>query len=71
MLIVAGLDTVQRVYAIGKPPEDQICLFKHLKNVVVLPSAGAEFSIFKLDSMLKICAFRLQVSSIVSKWRGC
>ncbi|KAJ7578483.1 calcium:hydrogen antiporter [Mycena floridula] len=28
---------VQRVYAIGKPPADQLCLFAHLKNVVVLP----------------------------------
>ncbi|KAF7980169.1 hypothetical protein HWV62_39639 [Athelia sp. TMB] len=32
---------IQRVFAIGKPPEDQICLFRHLKNVVVLPCTGA------------------------------
>jgi hypothetical protein len=31
---------VQTVFAIGKPPEDQMCLFRHLKNVVVLPSVG-------------------------------
>ena len=31
---------VQRVYAIGKPPEDKLCLFSHLKNCVVLPSVG-------------------------------
>ncbi|KAL0581131.1 hypothetical protein V5O48_000920 [Marasmius crinis-equi] len=31
---------VQRVQAIGKPPADQLCLFAHLKNVVVLPCAG-------------------------------
>lgn len=29
---------IQRVYAIGKPPADQLCLFSHLRNVVVLPS---------------------------------
>ncbi|EGN95598.1 hypothetical protein SERLA73DRAFT_162413 [Serpula lacrymans var. lacrymans S7.3] len=32
---------VQRVYAIGKPPANKLCLFSHLKNVVVLPSVGA------------------------------
>ncbi|KAF9246394.1 RNA dependent RNA polymerase-domain-containing protein [Melanogaster broomeanus] len=31
---------VQRVYAIGKPPEDQVCLFAHMKNVVVFSSTG-------------------------------
>jgi len=31
---------VQRVYAIGKPPEDKLCSFRNLKNVVVLPSVG-------------------------------
>ncbi|KAF9526964.1 RNA dependent RNA polymerase-domain-containing protein [Crepidotus variabilis] len=31
---------VQRVYAIGEPPDDQRCLFKHLRNVVVMPSQG-------------------------------
>ncbi|KIJ69127.1 hypothetical protein HYDPIDRAFT_23984 [Hydnomerulius pinastri MD-312] len=31
---------VQRVYAIGPPPEDQLCLFSHLKNVVVFSSTG-------------------------------
>ncbi|KAG6331650.1 hypothetical protein ID866_7441 [Astraeus odoratus] len=31
---------IQRVYAIGKPPEDQICLFGHLRNVVVFSSIG-------------------------------
>lgn len=33
--------TVQRVRAIGKPPADMLCLFRDLKNVVVLPSVGA------------------------------
>jgi RNA-dependent RNA polymerase len=32
---------VQRVYAVGKPPEDKICFFRGLKNVVVLPAVGA------------------------------
>ncbi|KAF8639230.1 hypothetical protein AX17_001715 [Amanita inopinata Kibby_2008] len=40
---------IQRVDAIGKPPEDKVCLFSHLKNVVVLPSDGDNRS---LASML-------------------
>ncbi|KAG6916647.1 hypothetical protein DXG01_005933 [Tephrocybe rancida] len=32
---------VQRVRAIGKPPDGMLCLFAHMKNVVVLPSVGA------------------------------
>lgn len=34
--------TVQRVTAIGKPevPDGQICLFEHMRNVVVLPTVG-------------------------------
>ncbi|THG97697.1 hypothetical protein EW026_g4356 [Hermanssonia centrifuga] len=31
---------VQRVRAIGKPPDGGLCLFRNLKNVVVLPSVG-------------------------------
>jgi RNA-dependent RNA polymerase len=31
---------VQRVYAVGKPPDDKMCFFRGLKNVVVLPSIG-------------------------------
>ncbi|KAI8980167.1 RdRP-domain-containing protein [Trametes punicea] len=31
---------VQRVKAIGKPPDDMVCFFRHLRNVVVLPSVG-------------------------------
>jgi RNA-dependent RNA polymerase len=31
---------VQRVYAVGEPPEDKICFFRGLKNVVVLPAVG-------------------------------
>jgi RNA-dependent RNA polymerase len=33
--------SVQRVYAIGEPPKDQLCFFRDLKNVVVLPAVGA------------------------------
>ena len=33
--------TVQRVYAVGEPPEDKPCFFRGLKNVVVLPAVGA------------------------------
>ncbi|KAL0061487.1 hypothetical protein AAF712_011710 [Marasmius tenuissimus] len=32
---------VQHVFAIGKPSADTICLFTHLKNVVVLPCTGS------------------------------
>ncbi|KAF8226752.1 RdRP-domain-containing protein [Tricholoma matsutake] len=35
---VAHPGDVQRVFAIGKPPEGKLCLFAHMKNVVVLPS---------------------------------
>lgn len=31
---------VQRVNAVGKPPDDKICFFRGLKNVVVLPAVG-------------------------------
>ena len=33
--------TVQRVYAVGEPPEGKLCFFRGLKNVVVLPAVGA------------------------------
>jgi len=32
--------SVQQVYAVGKPPEDKICFFRDLKNVVVLAAVG-------------------------------
>lgn len=31
---------VQRVFAIGKPPDGKLCFFRGLKNVVVLPAQG-------------------------------
>jgi RNA-dependent RNA polymerase len=31
---------IQRVFAIGEPPKDKLCLFKNLKNCVVLPSTA-------------------------------
>jgi RNA-dependent RNA polymerase len=31
---------VQRVYAIGEPPQGKLCFFRGLKNVVVLPAVG-------------------------------
>ncbi|KZT71262.1 RdRP-domain-containing protein [Daedalea quercina L-15889] len=31
---------VQRVYAVGKPPDDKVCFFRNTRNVVVLPSTG-------------------------------
>ncbi|KAF8798201.1 RdRP-domain-containing protein [Phlegmacium glaucopus] len=38
---VAHPGDVQRVRAVGKPPPGMLCLFSHLKNVVVLPSVGS------------------------------
>ena len=37
MLIIP---TVQRVFAVGEPPEGKECFFRGLKNVVVLPAVG-------------------------------
>lgn len=37
---MADESIVQRVYAIGPPPKDRVCLFGHLKNVVVFPTTG-------------------------------
>ncbi|KAJ7286202.1 RNA dependent RNA polymerase-domain-containing protein [Mycena rebaudengoi] len=42
---VVHLGDIQRVTAIGKPPEGMLCLFAGLKNVVVLPSAGESRSL--------------------------
>jgi len=33
---------VQQVFAVGKPPDDKVCFFRGLKNVVVLPAVGAQ-----------------------------
>ena len=33
---------VQQVYAVGEPPDDKVCFFRGLKNVVVLPAIGAQ-----------------------------
>ena len=49
---------VQRVYAIGKPPSDKLCLFAHLKNVVVLPSVGT------FSSQFNACIYSLFVSPV-------
>ncbi|KAG6814591.1 hypothetical protein H0H92_000120 [Tricholoma furcatifolium] len=55
---------VQRVRAIGKPPEGMLCLFAHMKNVVVLPSVasklgggdldGDQFSVIFHDPLLPV-----------------
>ncbi|KAF7311429.1 RNA-dependent RNA polymerase [Mycena kentingensis (nom. inval.)] len=38
---IVHLGDIQRVQAIGKPPEGMLCSFDGLKNVVVLPSTAA------------------------------
>ncbi|KAJ6618813.1 RNA dependent RNA polymerase-domain-containing protein [Mycena sp. CBHHK59/15] len=42
---VSHLGDVQRVQAIGKPPDGMLCLFAGLKNVVVLPSTDRHRSL--------------------------
>ncbi|KAJ7112452.1 RNA dependent RNA polymerase-domain-containing protein [Mycena crocata] len=42
---ITHLGDVQRVQAIGKPPEGMLCLFAGLKNVVVLPSTDRNRSL--------------------------
>jgi len=37
------LPSVQRVYAVGMPPENKICFFRDLMNVAVLPAVGTSF----------------------------
>ena len=36
---------VKRVWAVGKPPEDKLCFFRNLKNVVVFPTSGESYFI--------------------------
>ncbi len=31
---------MQRVRLVGEPPKDKSCFFRHLRNVVVMPSRG-------------------------------
>ena len=53
---VKFLPTVQRVRAIGKPPAGMLCLFSHLKNVVVLPSVGrSKFLVSNLYRFHYLC----------------
>jgi hypothetical protein len=44
---------------VGKPPEDKICFFRGLKNVVVFPAVGAYLQI---PPMLLSMYWPLQVS---------
>ncbi|KAF7775922.1 hypothetical protein Agabi119p4_4315 [Agaricus bisporus var. burnettii] len=37
---VAHIGDVQRVRAIGKPPQGKLCLFSHIKNALVMSSQG-------------------------------
>ena len=46
--------TVQRVYAVGEPPEDKICFFRGLKNVVVLPAVGAYQQVSYMPSLTNL-----------------
>lgn len=55
--------SVQRVYAIGEPPKDKTCFFRHLKNVVVLPGAGA------FPCSLRILCCNNPCSQVGGPWR--
>ncbi|KAG2366052.1 RNA dependent RNA polymerase-domain-containing protein [Suillus spraguei] len=53
---------VQQSYAIGKPPTDKLCLFSHLKNVVVFAStasypSGKPFTIEQPSTIDDVCNF--------------
>ena len=58
-VVLIGL-TVQRVYAVGEPPEDKICFFRGLKNVVVLPAVGAYLQSLKCAT-IDVSAFQASV----------
>jgi hypothetical protein len=59
---------VQRVYAVGEPPEDKICFFRGLKNVVVLPAVGAYLRVSRVSSSTFLYS-RRAFSGIVPCWR--
>lgn len=46
---------VQRVYAVGKPPDGRICFFSGLKNVVVLPAIGMHYQEAFILLMIDAC----------------
>lgn len=46
---------VQRVYAVGKPPDGKICFFSGLKNVVVLPAIGMHYQEAFILPMIDAC----------------
>ena len=46
---------VQRVYAVGKPPDGKICFFSELKNVVVLPAIGMHYQEAFFLHMIDAC----------------
>jgi RNA-dependent RNA polymerase len=71
--------TVQRVYAVGEPPEDNICFFRGLKNVVVLPAVGACQRVSRMPSLtnppsgersLASCLAGGDLDGYVSTWQG-
>ena len=50
--------TVQRVFAVGEPPEDKICFFRGLKNVVVLPAVGVYVRVSCVHSSMYLSSRR-------------
>ena len=59
---------VQLVYAVGEPPEDKICFFRGLKNVVVLPADGAYLRVSCVPSSTYPPS-RRAFTGIVPQWR--
>ena len=47
---------VQRVHAIGKPPDGKLCLFRHIKNAVVFATKGASIRGMQIQSNRELFA---------------
>jgi len=64
---------VQRVYAVGKPPDDKICFFRDLKNVVVLPAIGMHCQVTSFLPLINTC-YQVTVhwhrASLAVTWMG-
>ena len=63
---------VQRVYAVGKPPDDKICFFSKLKNVVVLPAVGmhCQAAFLPIIDKCRQVIVHWRRASLVVTWMG-
>ena len=58
---------MQRVYAVGVPPENKICFFRDLVNVAVLPAVGTSYQLCERP-YTKHPLYRKSLSCIMSRW---